>query len=157
LHRKKPDHSDPLGLGGLLTGAFKIAQLVIEDNFIQPDLLEAVAVSSLIGLDAYVRETSLKLPADRRLAFRELGLSIGLEAAQRLRGLLEQHAGFFKKYKTVQSNLESLTQYVPLRETINSFWLERKNRESAAWMAHRNINMVMLATSLAPDGYISLL
>jgi len=147
---------DPLGLGGLLTGAFKIAQLVIEDNFIQPDLLEAVAVSSLIGLDAYVRETSLKLPADRRLAFRELGLSIGLEAAQRLRGLLEQHAGFFKKYKTVQSNLESLTQYVPLRETINSFWLERKNRESAAWMAHRNINMVMLATSLAPDGYISL-
>ncbi len=25
---------DPLGLGGLLTGAYKIAQLVIEDNFI---------------------------------------------------------------------------------------------------------------------------
>ena len=47
---------DPLGLGGLLTGACKIAQLVIADNFTQPDLLETVAASSLIGLDSYVRE-----------------------------------------------------------------------------------------------------
>ncbi len=102
-----------------------------------------------------MREASLKLPADHRLAFREFGLSIGLEAAQRLKGLLEQ-IRCFKKYRSVQSHLERLMQYVPLREAINSFWLEPKNRESAAWKAHRNINMVMLATSLAPDGYISL-
>ena len=56
----------------------------------------------------------------------------------------------------MRSHLESLMQYVPLCEAINSFWLEPKNRESASWMAHRNINMVMLATSLAPEGYISL-
>lgn len=147
---------DPLGLGGLLTGACKIAQLVIEDNFLQADLLETVAASSLIGIDAYVREASLTLPADRRLAFRELGLSIGLEAVQRLKGLLEQYPDVFKKYRPVQSHMERLLQYVPLREAINSFWIERKNRESATWMAHRNINTVMLATSLAPGGYISL-
>ena len=98
----------------------------------------------------------MKLPADHRLAFRELGLSIGLQALERLKGLLEQYPGVFKKYGFAQSHLESLMQYVPLSEMINAFWLERKNRESAAWMAHRNINMVMLATSLAPDGYISL-
>jgi hypothetical protein len=147
---------DPLGLGGLLTGACKIAQLVIAGNFIRPELLENVASASLIGLDAYVREVSLKLPADYRLAFRELGLSIGLAAAQRLQGLFEQYTDVFRKYRFAQLHLDSLMQYVPLREKINAFWLERKNRESAAWMAHRNINMVMLATSLAPDGYISL-
>jgi hypothetical protein len=150
---------DPLGLGGLLTGACKIAQLLIADNFIKPDLLETVVASSLIGLDSYVREASLKLPADYRLAFRELGLSIGLAGAQRLKGLLEQYTGVFKKHWSVQSplaHLEILMQHVPLRETINSFWLKPKNRESAAWMAHRNINMVMLATALAPEGYISL-
>jgi hypothetical protein len=150
---------DPLGLGGLLTGACKIAQLLIADNFIKPDLLEAVVASSLIGLDSYVREASLKLPADYRLAFRELGLSIGLAGAQRLKGLIEQHPDVFKKHWSVQSplaHLETLMQYVSLRETINSFWLKPKNRESAVWMAHRNINMVMLATALTPDGYISL-
>jgi len=147
---------DPLGLGGLLTGACKIAQLVIADNFIKPDLLETIVASSLIGLDSYVRGASLKLPADYRLAFRELGLSIGLQALERLKGLLEQYTGVFKKHRSAQSQLKSLMQYVPLREAINAFWLERKNRETSAWMAHLNINMVMLATSLVPDGYISL-
>ena len=150
---------DPLGIGGLLTNALKIAQLVIADNFIKPDLLETVVVSSLIGLDSYAGGTSLKLPADYRLAFRELGLSIGLAGAQRLKGLLEQYPGVFKKREFVQSplaHLESLMQYVPIREKINSFWLNPKNRQSATWMAHRNINMVMLATSLAPEGHILL-
>ena len=147
---------DPLGLGGLLTGACKIAQLIIENSFTKPDLLEDVAASSLIGLDSYVRGTSLSLPADYRLAFRELGLSIGLEAVQRLKDLLEQNTDVFKKYRSARPHLEMLTQYVPLREAINAFWLERKNRESSAWKAHRNINMVMLATSLSPEGYISL-
>jgi hypothetical protein len=145
---------DPLGLGGLLTGAYKIAQLVIGGNFLQPDLLETVAASSLIGLEAYVRGASVKMSADSRLAFREFGLSIGLEAAKRLKGLLDQPV--FKKYNSLQSHMEGLMQYAPLREAINSFWIEPKNRESAAWKAHRNINMVMLATSLSPDGYITL-
>jgi hypothetical protein len=147
---------DPLGLGGLLTGAFKIARLIIAGNFTKPELLEVVAASALTGLDSYVRESSLNLPADYRLAFRELGLSIGLEAAQRLKDLLEQYPNVFRKFVSMQSLLEGLMQYVPLREKINAFWLERKNRESAVWMAHRDINMVMLATSLAPQGYISL-
>jgi len=73
--------------------------------------------------------------------------------------LLEQYPGVFKKREFVQSplaHLESLMQYVPIREKINSFWLNPKNRQSATWMAHRNINMVMLATSLAPEGHILL-
>jgi hypothetical protein len=46
-------------------------------------------------------------------------------------------------------------EYAHLSELINAFWLERNNRESDSWMEHRDINMVMLATSLSPDGYLS--
>jgi hypothetical protein len=46
-------------------------------------------------------------------------------------------------------------QYIPLRESIETTWLDPANRQTGEWMAHREINMVMLATSLAPEGYLS--
>ncbi len=52
--------------------------------------------------------------------------------------------------------IEKLMRYIPLSEIIEKFWLERKNRKASSWTEHRNINMVMLATSLAPDGYLTL-
>jgi hypothetical protein len=48
-------------------------------------------------------------------------------------------------------------RYVRLSEMINAFWLESENKKSDSWTDHRNINMVMLATSLSPDGYLSAL
>jgi hypothetical protein len=47
-------------------------------------------------------------------------------------------------------------RYTPLAERIEAFWLERPHREAGSWLAHREINMVVLATSLAPDGYLRL-
>jgi len=44
----------------------------------------------------------------------------------------------------------------PLRDIIEAFWLATANRQASSWTGHRDINMVMLATSLAPDGYLSL-
>jgi hypothetical protein len=44
--------------------------------------------------------------------------------------------------------------YAGLAETIESFWLEPANRENGTFTEHRDINTVMLATSLAPDGYL---
>ena len=41
-------------------------------------------------------------------------------------------------------------------EEIEMFWLEHKNREAGTWKEHRDINMVMLATSQGPDGYLTL-
>jgi hypothetical protein len=146
---------DPLGIGSLLCGAYKIAQLIVADSFILPDLLDSVLDDSLTGLDYFATKSPLNLPADYRLAFRELGLSIGLQAIERLQGLLEQYPGVFKKRPLMHSHIRSLMRYARLSELINTFWLESKNRESRSWTAHRNINMVMLATSLSPDGYLS--
>ena len=147
---------DPLGIGGLLGDAFKVAQLMVYENFEQTDLLETLLDSSLRGLESFTRENPLKLPADYRLAFRELGLSIGLKAVEKLQGWIEENPGLFPKKHSLDLQIESLVQYSPLIEMIEMFWLEQTNREVNSWMAHRDINMVMLATTLAPDGYLIL-
>jgi hypothetical protein len=37
---------------------------------------------------------------------------------------------------------------------IEEFWLGEENRRTSGWISHRDINMVMLATSLVPDGFL---
>ncbi len=144
---------DPLGIGGLLSDAYRVAQLIVSGNLEEAGLLENLLESSLIGLDAFVKENSLKLPAGYRLAFRELGLSIGLRAVEKIRERIEQESGLLRKKDSLHSLLKSLSRYAGLTETIEKFWLEETNREAGSWTAHHDINRVMLATSLAPDGF----
>jgi hypothetical protein len=148
---------DPLGIGELLSTAYKMAQLIIAEGFDQQaDLLVVLLDSSLHGLQSYERRNALKLPSTYRLAFRELGLSIGLHSIEKLLGLIKQSSRDFNMKHRLHSRIESLMQYAPLSDVIETYWLEPTNRQSSEWMAHRDINMVMLATSLAPDGYLSL-
>jgi hypothetical protein len=144
---------DPLGIGGLLTGAYRMGELIRAGDFMRRDLFGTVLESSLRSLQYFDRST-LSLPADYRLAFRELGLSIGLLAVQKLQRMAGQHPEVLKKLPA-RLDMESFSRFVHLSEAINAFWLEDKNRKSPTWSEHRNINMVMLATSLAPDGYLS--
>jgi hypothetical protein len=146
---------DPLGIGGVLGDAYKVAQLIINGYFEHIDLLGVLLDSSLPGLESYARKNPLKLPADYRLAFRELGLSIGLQAVERLRRFIEEKGGFFNRKPPLLPRLEKLMQYKSFGESMEMFWLEDANQEADSWMEHRDINMVMLATSLAPDGYLT--
>jgi len=146
---------DPLGIGGLLTDASTVGQLIVSDHFARTDLLETLLDSSLEGLKSYAGEHPLRLPAEYRLAFRELGLSIGLRAVERLKALIVQNPGLFDTTPLLLSRLERLMQYAPLREEIEMFWRASTNREANTWTEHRDINMIMLATSLAPDGYLT--
>jgi len=146
---------DPLGLGGLLCDACRVAQLIINENFEQADLLEILLDSSLPGLESYSRNNPLKLPAQYRLAFRELGLSIGLRAVNKLQGLIEENPDLFNKKHPLHSRIETVMRYAPLIEVIENFWLEATNREASSWTEHQDINMVMLAASLTPDGYLT--
>jgi hypothetical protein len=147
---------DPLGIGGLLFDGCRVAQLIVSRNLEQAGLLETLLESSLIGLDSFVKENSLKLPAGYRLAFRELGLSIGLRAVEKIQELIEQESGFLRKKDSLHSLLKNLGRYAGLREIIEKFWLEGTNREAGSWIAHHDINRVMLATSLTPDGFLEL-
>jgi hypothetical protein len=147
---------DPLGLGGLLSAAYMLAQLIAGDDLEQTDLLEVLLDASLLGLGSFTRKDALRLPVHYRLAFRELGLSIGLRAVERLRGLIEENPGSFDIYPQLHVRIETLMRYAPLIGEIETFWREGRNRRASSWMAHRDINMVMLATSLAPDGYLAI-
>ena len=146
---------DPLGIGGLLSDAFRVAQLMIKGYFAQTGLLGDLLDASLVGLRAFAKEDPLKLPADYRLAFRELGLSIGLGVVERLPKLVEQNEHTFGRGHDLKVRVKALKQYELLKESIENFWLQPENQEAESWLAHRDINMVMLATSLSPDGYLT--
>ena len=147
---------DPLGIGGLLSDALRVAQLMAKGYLTRAGLLGTLLDASLAGLKAFAMEDSLNFPADYRLAFRELGLSIGLGALERLPGLVERNEHTFVKEHDLKVRMNALKHYELLKEVIDNFWFQDGNQEAESWIAHRDINMVMLATSLSPDGYLRL-
>lgn len=147
---------DPLGIGGLLSDACRLAQLMISTNLRESDRLGSLLRDAEVGLENFVRSQPLNASADYRLAFRELGLSIGLHAIVKMQRTIEQHPENFSNQQELDARLSDLARFLPLIERIESFWLEPSNQQSHSWTAHRDINSVMLATSLAPDGYLVL-
>ena len=69
---------------------------------------------------------------------------------------MEQESRPSREKDSLQSLLRALDRYTGLIETIETFWLEDKNRGADSWTAHRDINGVMLATSLSPDGFFGI-
>ena len=130
--------SDPLGIGGLLAGACRLAQLETDESLIQP-----LYKAALGGLVQYSSGSDLRRSASHRLAFRELGLAIGLAAVA---------AVDERRDPTV----EELRRYLRLREIIESFWIDPAHRQTGTWRDHLDINEVMLATALVPAGYLEL-
>jgi hypothetical protein len=139
--------ADPLGIGGLLVDACRLAQVGADGERIAP-LLGA----SVTGLEGYVTEPDLRAPAHLRLAFRELGLAIGLAAVS----MLETEPLASGISASGQESLAKLAQFQPLHTEITSFWMEPHHWKTSSWIEHADINQVMLATSIAPDGFVKL-
>jgi len=148
--------ADPLGLGGLLMDAFRLQQLLRSGAVPEGELLEEVLAAALTGLSQYARQDHPRRPASVRLAFRELGLAIGLQAVERMRLMVGEEEGHPRASREVRDRLEALASYAPLRAEIESFWLEPEQRRVRSWTEHVDINEVMLATSLVPDGCLQL-
>ena len=148
--------ADPLGIGGLLTAAHTLAQLQAAGVGGYSHLLAALLDCALPGLEYYaVDQGDLSLPAGDRLAFRELGLSIGLKALRDTQALAAQNPQAFGSVHSLGSRLAKLRHYDPLVDAIEGFWTEPRSRRSGAWKEHEDINAVMLATSLAPEAFLS--
>jgi hypothetical protein len=147
--------ADPLGLGGLLADAFRILQLAEEGALSNADeLLRALLEAAHVGVAHFVRQPDLRAAADRRLAFRELGLAIGLAAVDLMGRDDERAAGRLGRDPELAKRLAPLRRYVPLRARIESFWCRPEHRRADGWLEHEDINEVMLATSLAPEGFL---
>jgi hypothetical protein len=147
--------SDPLGIGGLLFDACRIAQLTIRDGFGTPGILDKVLDAALLGLASFTADNPLKYRARQRLPFRELGLAIGLKGVEKMRGCIGENRDIFGQDGDLWRKVESLGGYLPLASIIERFWLDNKNRGDGNWREHRDINMVMLATSIAPEGFLA--
>jgi hypothetical protein len=130
--------------------------LMRKGDFVYERLPETVLSSALLGMASFVRGRTLEFPAEYRLAFRELGLSIGLAAVEDLHRLIEENPGLFGGENSLHQRVEDLLRYLPLRPEIEQFWTDGENRKAATWTEHREINMVMLATSLAPGEFLTI-
>ena len=147
---------DALGIGGLLTDAYKLVQLIDIHNLHETARLEALLSNIEYSLRAFVTQNQLNVPAEYRLAFRELGLAIGLHAISRMQKCIEQKPEHFTNAKQLLALLKKLSYFHCIHEFIESFWLEPGNQSIRTWKDHADINNVMLATSLASDGYLQL-
>jgi hypothetical protein len=149
--------ADPLGMGGLLIDAYRVFQLSQQGATLDDDLLETLLSASLVGLQYYANSGELRQPAEYRLAFRELGLAIGLHAVQLMGQAVDSETKPYSPDDRVRKLLQTLNQFSPLREDIETFWRNAKHHRASTWIEHRDINEVMLATTLTPQGFLVLL
>lgn len=145
---------DPLGIGGLLIDAHRIAQLLEQGLEASEDLLARVLRAARTGVEHYARSRQGRAPAAQRLAFRELGLALGLEAVEGISRLLDQEQIVVNA--SVRSELVELRRQATLGAEIESFWRDPANQKAETWSGHLDINAVMLATCLVPGGFLAL-
>ena len=146
---------DPLGIGGLLVDAYRLAQLLRVRPGDNP-LLGLVASAASDGLTRYLATQPFARPLAHRLGFRELGLAIGLQAVTRLWRVLERESASLDAQPALRQALDRLVAQVPLARTITDTWCEVERSGDRHWREHEDINAVMLATALVPSGYIEL-
>ncbi len=147
---------DPLGIGGLLFDAYRLGKIIASAESeweTRLPLLEKLLTDVACGLRDFARRFG-KTPLSSRLAFRELGLAISLHAVLSLYELVEMNDRFVPRRRELVPILEEIESCVFLSHEIESTWMEPANRSSPLWLEHKNINSVMLATSLAPGGFL---
>lgn len=145
---------DSLGVGSLLSDASRVIQLITFYGLPLEPLLISMLDAAHKGIESFIRGETLGYPAEYRLAFRELGLSIGLHGVKIVRNLFHEYADKFEQNEAMNEALSRLEKYMSLAEVIETFWILPKHQQSATWRENVDINSVMLATSLAPDGFL---
>ena len=148
--------NDALGIGGILADACRLSQLMVEGHVQEADRLATLLNDAAAGVQMFLHAGHLNRPAQQRLAFRELGLSIGLKAIEILAQVIQQHTRTFADHRMLSARLAALQQHRALADAIEAFWLEPRHQRSPTWHDHLDINSVMLATSLAPTSYLLL-
>ena len=144
---------DALGIGGLLFDACRVIELTAAGHLRGAALARTLLTDALQSLAAFEAASSLGHPAEYRLAFRELGLSIGLHAIDRMRQLARAAAAPFDS--NTMRTLEALHRYAGKAASIESFWQKQSSQQARSWREHADINAVTLATSLLPDEFLA--
>jgi hypothetical protein len=146
---------DPLGIGGLLFDACRLCQLVGQRNGRELRLLEDVMQGAGDGLKIMLKTGYLKRPAEHRLAFRELGLAIGLRTVPIIARAFQNERTAFGNRPSLFLLIDPILSYERLSDDIIGLWLPYAENPNESWRAHQDINEVMLATAIAPSTFLS--
>jgi hypothetical protein len=138
---------DPLGTGGLLLAGCRLLPLLGAGSDDRSALVHRILADAAAGLDAFAQSLTLDRPAAHRLAFRELGLALGLRAVER-----SGPAG----RPDLDRQLAGLSRQRALAARVEAFWVEPAHQRAPPWTDHLDINSVMLAASLLPEGYLGI-
>jgi hypothetical protein len=136
--------SDPLGIGGLLLDAFRLA-LLPPARTSDAQLLRDVLAGAEAGLQQFLKGKTLQGRPSMRLAFRELGLAIGLQtvpatkAALSVSGILDDR---------MAASVEALLSPGEVDRAMVDMWSQPDSHTNSTWQDHRNINEVMLAAAI---------
>ena len=156
IRRNALPTGDPLGIGGLLMDAGVLAQLIAAGEAEDDGLLAALLQAAMAGAMHYERLCELERGPAQRLAFRELGLAIGLQALNVIRQAREAAPGAFRNSAVLDESLAGLQERSGMGTEIERFWSQPAHQAARSWLEHEDINAVMLATSLVPAGLLEL-
>jgi hypothetical protein len=143
---------DTLGLGGLLFDACRLCQFFGEQRSGDARLLQDIVDACGRGLMSLLASRQLTRPLSHRLAFRELGLAIGLRALPVIAETITTSR--IGSGPGLQRAVELLLPYESLSEEIIRIWLPYVQHQNKNWRAHQDINDVMLATALVPNRFL---
>jgi hypothetical protein len=146
---------DPLGLGGLLFDAGRLCQLLGNEQFDDSHLPGDILGACRNGLTSLLAGRYLNQPISYRLAFRELGLAIGLKALPIISDAMKKSGGPHESRTAVQRVIGQLSRYESLSEEIVRVWLPYAQIQDQIWQSHQDINEVMLATAVIPETFLS--
>jgi hypothetical protein len=148
--------SDALGIGGLLMDACRVEQLTGRSAIGSDALLAALLLAALEGTRHRALRSDPHAPASRRLAFRELGLAIGFAGLERMGRTVDAEPERFAHRSEIVALLGALGRHASVAAAIEAFWSAPEHRLGPTYLGHRDINDVMLATLLLPDGVLVL-
>ena len=135
---------DPLGLGGLLLDSFRLLYTSLRPAN-DAQLLTAILKGISVGLENFARQPLGGALPVQRLAFRELGLSIGL---QTMENTLAQAKRWPSLGSVAEEDLQQLCRLSGLGTQIIDYWSAADARSNRTWQDHQDINDVMLAAAL---------
>jgi len=147
--------NDPLGVGGLLFDACRLSQLICQEQDRELRLLEAVIQGCRDSLMLLFQAGYLNQPASHRLAFRELGLAIGLRALPIIADAMDKNRNIFEDRPSLRQTIDLLLPYQSLSDEIIGLWLPYAESRPERWRGYQDINEVMLATAIIPDTFLS--
>jgi len=146
--------TDALGIGGLLLDLSAIVRLTAAGECEAGHTLDRALADAVRSLGAFASSREIDRPVQGRLAFREIGLAIGLHAAESIRPTILHARSRFGRPADLErrlGNAQAILEHLELRDEIERCWIDPYAQATPVWRSHEDINAAMLAASLVPD------